>query len=335
MPAPKPVPRVTPTSDLLHTLCERGLVHRCTDLAALDARLRRGPIVAYVGVDPAADALHGGHLAAIMMLRWLRRFGHRPVVLVGGATARLGGWSGTAAGPSAPGAPGAAGAAGTANLRATLRRFLAFGEGPTDAVLVDNAEWLDRLGYTTFLKTIGRHVLVNRMLRAETVRMRLAHDVPVSLLELNYIVLQAYDFVEMERSFDCVLQIGAAAQWASIVAGVELGARVVRRRLFGLVAPDFADATGRRAGAGPVWLDPVRLPADGLRAFWQETSGAAVGRCLRLFTDLPLAEIARLEALRGREAAHAKAALADAVVALCHGGTPAAARPVKPAETLR
>jgi tyrosyl-tRNA synthetase len=307
-------------SDFLRTLAERGFIHQCTDLAALDMRLCAGTVVAYNGFDLTADSLHVRHLIPIMMLRWFQRTGHKPIVLMGGGTSRIGD-------PSFRDTtrPLLDDAQIEENLGGILRvfeRFLRFGNGSTDAITVNNAEWLDRVGYIDFLRDFGRHFSVNRMLTFDSVRQRLAREQSLSLLEFNYMVIQAYDFLVLARSRDCRLQLGASDQWGNIVNGVELGRRVEGLELFGLTAPLLTTSSGEKMGksaSGAVWLNAERLPPYDFWQFWRNSEDADIGRFLRLFTELPLHEIARLEALQGSEMNEAKKVLADEVTALCHG----------------
>jgi tyrosyl-tRNA synthetase len=309
-----------PRSHFLRTLAERGFIHQCTDLAALDTRLCAGTVVAYNGFDLTADSLHVGHLIPIMMLRWFQRTGHKPIVLMGGGTSRIGD-------PSFRDTtrPLLDDSQIEKNLGGILRvfeRFLRFGDGSTDAVTVNNAEWLGRIGYVDFLRDFGRHFSVNRMLTFDSVRQRLTRERSLSLLEFNYMVIQAYDFLVLARSHNCRLQLGASDQWGNIVNGVELGRRVEGRELFGLTAPLLTTSSGAKMGKsalGAVWLNAERLLPYDFWQFWRNSEDADIGRFLRLFTELPLHEIARLEALQGSEMNEAKKVLADEVTALCHG----------------
>ena len=310
----------TPRSDFLRVLLERGFIHQCTDMAALDARLLLGPVAAYNGFDLTADSLHVGHLIPIMMLRWLQRTGHKPVVLMGGGTTRIGDPS--FRDTSRPFLDDAEITSNLLGIRRVFERFFDFGDGPGDAVMVNNADWLDDLRYINFLRDFGRHFSVNRMLGFDSVRQRLEREQSLSLLEFNYMVLQAYDFLELSRTHGCALQLGASDQWGNIVNGVELGRRVEGVELFGLTAPLLTTSSGAKMGKsanGAVWLDAARLSSYDFWQFWRNTEDANVGRFLRLFTDLPLDEIARLEVLEGAEINVAKKALAGAATALVHG----------------
>jgi tyrosyl-tRNA synthetase len=311
----------TPRSDFLATALERGFVHQCTDLDALDDRMRAGRVAAYVGYDCTADSLHVGSLVSIMLLRLLQQSGHQPIVLMGGGTTRIGDPSGKDTGR--PLLDDAEIARNMAGIRKIFARFIDFGDGPGDAVMVDNADWLDELRYIPLLRDVGRHFSVNRMLSQDSVRLRLERDQPLSFLEFNYMILQAYDFVELARRFDCAAQFGGSDQWGNIVSGVELGRRLDGRTLYGLTTPLLTTASGDKMGKtaqGAMWLNAERLSPYEYWQFWRDkTEDGDVGRFLRLFTELPLDEIARLEALEGSEINEAKKILATEATALCHG----------------
>ncbi len=307
-------------SAFLEAILSRGFMHQCTDLEGLDGRAAASPITAYIGFDCTADSLHIGSLVQIMMLRWLQKTGHKPIVLMGGGTTKIGDPSGRDEGRQLLDDAGIA--RNMAGIRKIFDRFLTFGEGPTDAVMPNNADWLDELRYIPFLRDVGRHFSVNRMLTMDSVRLRLDRDQPLSFLEFNYMILQAYDFLELSRRHDCILQMGGSDQWGNIVAGVELGRRIDNRALFGLTTPLITTASGAKMGKtaqGAVWLNEDRLPVFDYWQFWRNTEDADVGRFLRLFTEMPLAEIARLEALAGSELNEAKKILATEATALCHG----------------
>jgi tyrosyl-tRNA synthetase len=314
----------TPRSLFLAAAIERGFVHQCTDLETLDERLRGGRVTAYVGYDCTADSLHIGHLISIMLLRLFQQCGHKPVVLIGGGTTRIGDPSFKDA--ARPLLDDAEIARNIAGIHTVFAKFLNFGDGPSDAVMVNNADWLDELHYIPLLRDIGRHFSVNRMLTQDSVRLRLERDQPLSFLEFNYPILQAYDFVELARRFDCELQIGGSDQWGNIIGGVELGRRTDGRALFGLTTPLLATASGVKMGksvGGAVWLNAEKLSAYEYWQFWRNTEDADVGRFLRLFTELPVAEITKLEGLEGSEINEAKKVLATEATALCHGRTAA------------
>ncbi|MGE0719763.1 MAG: tyrosine--tRNA ligase [Alphaproteobacteria bacterium] len=310
----------SPSSDFLAAVTGRGFMHQCTDLAGLDAKARAGTIVAYIGFDCTADSLHVGSLVQIMLLRWLQRTGHKPIVLMGGGTTKVGDPSGRD--ESRRLLTDADIAHNKAGIQRVFEKYLTFGAGPTDAIMVDNAEWLDRIAYIPFLRDVGRHLSVNRMLSMDSVRLRLEREQPLSFLEFNYMVLQAYDFVELGRRHGCILQMGGSDQWGNIVNGVDLGRRMDDRELYGLTSPLITLASGAKMGKtaqGAVWLNAERLSPWDFWQFWRNTDDADVGNFLRLFTELPLDEIARLEGMRGAEINEAKKVLATEATALCHG----------------
>ncbi|HZH50782.1 MAG TPA: tyrosine--tRNA ligase [Microvirga sp.] len=310
----------TPSSIFLKTLTERGFVHQCTDLGALDARLSAGPVAAYIGFDATADSLHTGHLLPIMALRWLQRCGHKPVVLIGGGTSQIGDPS--FRDTSRPLLDDAQIARNIEGLKKVFSRYLTFGDGPTDAVMVDNAVWLDPLRYLPFLRDFGTHFTINRMLSFDSVRQRLEREQPLTLLEFNYMVLQAFDFLELSRHHACVLQMGGSDQWGNIVNGIELARRIDGRQLFGLTTPLLTTSAGAKMGktaGGAVWLNAERLSAYEFWQFWRNTEDDDVARFLRLFTELPLDEVQRLGRLQGAEINEAKRILATEVTRLAHG----------------
>jgi tyrosyl-tRNA synthetase len=314
----------TPRSAFLATAIERGFVHQCTDFETLDARLRNGRVTGYIGYDCTADSLHVGSLVGIMLLRLFQKSGHKPIVLMGGGTTRIGDPSGKDEARQL--LDDTAIARNMAGIRTVFAKFIEFGDGSSDAVMVNNADWLDELRYIPLLRDIGRHFSVNRMLTQDSVRLRLDRDQPLSFLEFNYPILQAYDFVELARRFGCELQIGGSDQWGNIVGGVELGRRTDGRALFGLTTPLMATASGVKMGksvGGAVWLNAEKLSAYEYWQFWRNTEDDDVGRFLRLFTELPLAEITKLEGLEGSELNEAKKVLATEATALCHGRTAA------------
>jgi tyrosyl-tRNA synthetase len=319
-------------SSFLAAVEARGYVHQCTDRDALDARLAAGPMIAYVGYDCTGDSLHIGHLVSIMMLRLWQKTGNKPIVLMGGGTTKVGDPSGKDEQRRLLSDEEIA--ANMASIRRIFDRFLTFGSGPSDAIMVNNADWLDGLAYIPFLREIGRHFSVNRMLSQDSVRLRLEREQPLSFLEFNYMVLQSYDFLELARRYDCTLQMGGSDQWGNIVMGVELGRRADTRTLFGLTSPLITTASGAKMGKtaqGAVWLNPDRLAPYDYWQFWRNTEDADVGRFLRLFTELPEDEIRRLETLPGSEINAAKQVLATEATALCHGRDAAEAA----AETAR
>jgi tyrosyl-tRNA synthetase len=310
----------TPRSAFLSTAIERGFVHQSTDLETLDERLSGGRVIGYIGYDCTADSLHVGSLVGIMLLRLFQKCGHKPIVLMGGGTTRIGDPSGKD--ETRRLLDDAEIARNMAGIRSVFSKFIDFGDGPSDAIMANNADWLDELRYIPLLRDIGRHFSVNRMLTQDSVRLRLERDQPLSFLEFNYPILQAYDFVELARRFDCELQIGGSDQWGNIVGGVELGRRTDGRALFGLTTPLIATASGAKMGksvGGAIWLNTEKLSAYEYWQFWRNTEDADVGRFLRLFTELPIDEIAAFEQLEGSEINEAKKVLATEATALCHG----------------
>jgi tyrosyl-tRNA synthetase len=321
-----------PRSEFLREITRRGYLHQCTDLEALDALASAGPVTAYIGFDCTADSLHVGSLVPIMMLRWLQKTGHRPIVLMGGGTSKIGDPSGKDETRQLLSERQIK--SNMAAIKRIFDRFLTFGEGPSDAVMVDNADWLDGLNYVAFLREYGRHFSVNQMLAFDSVKLRLERKQHLSFLEFNYMVLQAYDFLELARRYDCVLQMGGSDQWGNIVSGVELGRRLDRKTLFGLTSPLITTTSGAKMGKtakGAVWLNEERRSAYDYWQYWRNVEDADVGRFLRLFTELPAGEIERLEALEGAEINEAKKLLANEATKLCRG--PAAA--LSAAETAR
>ncbi len=318
------MPTSSSAADFLRILRERGFLHQCSDpaddLSGLAAAASGGVLTAYVGFDATAASLHVGHLLSIMALRWLQRTGNRPIVLIGGGTTRIGDPS--FRDTTRPMLDDAQIAANAAGLRGVFGQYLTFGDGPTDAVMVDNADWLDGLDYVPFLRDVGRHFTINRMLSFESVRQRMEREQPLTFLEFNYMILQAYDFLELSRRHGCLLQMGGSDQWGNIVNGIELARRVERRELFGLTTPLLTTASGTKMGktaGGAVWLNADALRPFDFWQFWRNTEDADVGRFLRLFTELPLDEIARLERLEGAEINEAQIILATEATRLCHG----------------
>jgi tyrosyl-tRNA synthetase len=310
----------TARSSFLAAAEERGFIHQLTDRDALDARLGAGPMTAYIGFDCTADSLHVGSLLQIMLLRLWQKTGNKPIVLMGGGTTKIGDPSGKDEARKL--LTDAEIANNMAGIRAIFDRFLQFGAGPTDAVMTNNADWLDHLSLIPFLRDVGRHFSVNRMLNFDSVKLRLDREQPLSFLEFNYMVLQAYDFLELARRHDCAVQMGGSDQWGNIVSGVELGRRAEERQLFGVTSPLITTASGAKMGKtaqGAVWLNAARLSPYDYWQFWRNTEDADVGRFLRLFTELPLSEISRLEALGGSAINEAKIVLANEATKLCHG----------------
>ncbi len=323
---------VSSDGDFMTEAAARGFIFQCTDREALAAAMRAGPIAAYIGFDCTADSLHVGSLVQIMILRLLQKYGHRPVVLMGGGTTRIGDPSGKD--ETRQMLTDAAIGANMAGIRRCFAPFLRLGDGPSDAVMVNNADWLDELSYIGLLRDVGMHFTVNRMLTFDSVRLRLDREQPMTFLEFNYMILQSYDFRELHRRHGVVLQIGGSDQWGNIVSGMELTRRSDAKQVFGLTTPLIATASGAKMGktaAGAVWLTDDRVSAYDYWQFWRNTEDADVGRFLRLFTDIPLPEIARLEALQGAEINEAKKLLATAATALAHSQAAADAA----AETAR
>ncbi len=319
-------------SDLLRLLEARGYIHQLTDAEGLDALAARQVVPGYIGFDPTAPSLHVGHLVSIMMLRQLQKAGHKPIVLMGGGTGKIGD----------PSFKDEARkllttdiiAQNVRSIKSVFERFLTFGDGPTDAIMADNADWLDRLEYIPFLRDIGQHFSVNRMLSFDSVKLRLDREQSLSFLEFNYMILQAYDFLELSRRSACRLQMGGSDQWGNIVNGVELARRVDGTQVFGLTTPLLANADGTKMGktvGGAVWLNESQLSHHDYWQFWRNTADADVASRLRLFTDLPMDEVERLAALQGAEINEAKKILANEATTLCRGAEAAAAA----AETAR
>lgn len=307
-------------SDLLRLLSTRGYIHQVTDASALDALAVKGPLPGYIGFDPTAPSLHVGSLVQIMLLRRLQQSGHKPIVLMGGGTGKIGDPSFKDEARKLMTADTIA--SNIASIKTVFQRFLTFGDGPTDAIMVDNADWLDKLEYIPFLRDIGQHFSVNRMLSFDSVKLRLDREQSLSFLEFNYMILQAYDFLELSRRAGCRLQMGGSDQWGNIINGVELARRVDGTEVFGVTTPLITTADGGKMGktmSGAVWLNEDQLSAYDYWQFWRNTDDRDVGRFLRLFTDLRLDEIARLEALEGAEINEAKKILANEATAMCRG----------------
>ncbi|PIE14759.1 MAG: tyrosine--tRNA ligase [Rhodobacterales bacterium] len=313
-------------SEFMRTMLERGFVADCTDYQALDQALVDGVVPAYIGFDATAKSLHVGSLIQIMMLRWLQKTGHKPIVLMGGGTTKVGDPSFRA--DERPLLDDAAINENIAGIKAVFSNYVTFGEGKTDAIMVNNAEWLDGLNYLSFLRDIGRHFSVNRMLAFESVKSRLDREQSLSFLEFNYMILQAYDFLELNRRYGCLLQIGGSDQWGNIVNGIDLTRRISETQIFGLTTPLLETSDGKKMGksaAGAVWLNAdMRSPYE-FWQFWRNTTDADVGRFLKLYTELPVAECERLGALDGAEINEAKIRLANEVTTLAHGTEAAAA----------
>ena len=315
-----------PKSDFLRVMQERGFLADCTDMEGLDEALMAGTVPGYIGFDATAPSLHVGSLIQIMMLRWLQRTGHKPIALMGGGTTKIGDPSGKdeARQLLTPEKIDE----NLAGIRKVFDRYLDFGDGPSGAVMPNNADWLDELNYVAFLRDYGRHFTINRMLGFESVRLRLDREQPLTFLEFNYMLLQAYDYLELSRRFGCRLQMGGSDQWGNIVNGIDLTRRIEGREVFGLTTPLLTTSDGRKMGksaAGAVWLNGEMLSPYEFWQFWRNTTDADVGRFLRLFTELPVEECDRLGALEGSEINEAKVRLANEVTSLAHGPEAAAA----------
>jgi len=307
-------------SDLLRLLASRGYIHQVTDAEGLDALAAKQIVPGYIGFDPTAPSLHVGSLVQIMLLRRLQQAGHKPIVLMGGGTGKIGdpSFKDEARKMLTLDTIGS----NIASIKTVFENFLTFGDGPTDAVMVDNADWLDKLEYIPFLREIGQHFSINRMLSFDSVKLRLDREQSLSFLEFNYMILQAYDFLELSRRSACRLQMGGSDQWGNIVNGIELSRRADGTEVYGVTTPLITTADGGKMGktmSGAVWLNPKQLPHYDYWQFWRNTDDRDVGRFLRLFTDLPLDEIARLEALEGAEINEAKKILANEATAMCRG----------------
>jgi len=315
-----------PKSDFLHVITQRGFLADCTDLQALDEALVSGVVPGYIGYDATAQSLHVGHLLNIMLLRWLQRTGHQPITLMGGGTTKVGDPSFRA--EERPLLPPQAIDGNIASMQKVFARYLDYGAGAADAIMLNNAEWLDELNYLDFLRDIGRHFSVNRMLSFESVKSRLDREQSLSFLEFNYMILQAYDFLELNRRYGCRLQMGGSDQWGNIVNGIDLTRRILDHEVWGLTTPLLTTSDGRKMGKsaqGAIWLNSEMLSAYEFWQFWRNTTDADVGRFLKLYTELPVDECDRLGALAGSEINEAKIVLANEVTALLHGAEAAAA----------
>ncbi|MFC3615017.1 tyrosine--tRNA ligase [Lutimaribacter marinistellae] len=309
-----------PKSDFIAVMLERGFLADCTDYQGLDEALMSGVQTAYIGYDATAKSLHVGHLMNIMVLRWLQKTGHKPITLMGGGTTKVGDPSFRSderplLGPDQIDE-------NIAGMKQVFAKYLSYGEGETDALMLNNAEWLDDLNYLEFLRDIGRHFSVNRMLSFESVKSRLDREQSLSFLEFNYMILQAYDFLELNRRYGCILQMGGSDQWGNIVNGIDLTRRVLDHEIYGLTTPLLTTSDGRKMGksqGGAIWLNAEMLSPYEFWQFWRNTTDADVGRFLKIFTELPVEECDRLGALAGSEINDAKIILANEVTTLCHG----------------
>ncbi|MBL3597616.1 tyrosine--tRNA ligase [Rhodovulum sulfidophilum] len=309
-----------PKSDFLRVMIERGFLADCTDYQGLDEALSTGVVTTYIGYDATAASLHVGHLLNIMMLRWLQKTGHRPITLMGGGTTKVGDPSFRS--DERPLLTPEQIDANIAGLKDVFAKYLDYGDGPTDALMLNNAEWLDGLNYLDFLRDIGRHFSVNRMLSFDSVKSRLDREQSLSFLEFNYMILQAYDFLELNRRYGCRLQMGGSDQWGNIVNGIDLTRRILESEVYGLTSPLLTTSDGRKMGksqGGAIWLNGDMLSPYEFWQFWRNTTDADVGRFLKLYTELPVEECERLGALAGSEINDAKIVLANEVTALAHG----------------
>ena len=308
------------SSSFMRTMDERGFIHQVTGAAELDAAMCEKVTPAYIGFDCTADSLHVGSLVQIMMLRHLQKCGHRPIVLMGGGTTKVGDPSGRDDMRKILSEDDID--RNKAGIRRIFENYLTFGEGPTDAVMCDNDEWLSSLQYIPFLRKYGRHFSVNRMLSFDSVKLRLEREQALSFLEFNYMILQAYDFLELHRRYGCMIQMGGSDQWGNIVNGVELTRRVDQQTIYGLTTPLITTSSGAKMGKtakGAIWLNADRCSAYDFWQFWRNTEDKDVGKFLRLFTEIPLSEVSQLEALEGAALNDSKKVLADEVTKLCHG----------------
>ena len=315
-----------PKSDFMHVMMERGFLADCTDYQGFDEALSKGVVPGYIGFDATATSLHVGSLIQIMTLRWLQRTGHKPITLMGGGTTKVGDPSFRA--DERPLLTNEQIESNIAGIKQVFAKYLDYGDGPTGALMLNNAEWLDGLNYLEFLRDIGRHFSVNRMLSFESVKSRLDREQSLSFLEFNYMILQAYDFLELNRRYGCLVQFGGSDQWGNIVNGIDLTRRVLDHEIYGLTTPLLTTSDGKKMGKtadGAIWLNSEQRSPYEFWQFWRNTTDADVGRFLRLYTEMPVEECNRLGALGGAEINEAKVVLANAVTTLCHGADAAAA----------
>src|SRR5712672_2044786 len=307
-------------SEFLRVLAERGFIHQISDAAGLDGKAAAGPVTAYVGFDATAPSLHIGNLLTIMMLRWLQKTGHRPIALMGGGTSKIGDPSGKDTTRTLLTTEQIN--ANIASIQTVFAKFLDFGAGTNGAIMANNADWLDGLAYIPFLRDVGRYFTINKMLTFDSVKLRLEREQPLTFLEFNYMILQAYDFVELYKRHGCVLQMGGSDQWGNIVNGIDLGRRLLNVQLFALTTPLLTTSSGSKMGkteTGAVWLNADAMSPYDYWQFWRNCEDGDVGRLLKLFTELPLDEIGRLAQLKGQELNEAKKVLATEAAALLHG----------------
>ena len=307
-------------SEFLNVITKRGFLHQCTDVDELDKRASSEIIPAYIGFDCTAPSLHIGSLLPVMLLRWLQKTGHKPIVLMGGGTTKVGDPSGKDESRLLLTAEQIYSNMGA--IKSFFSKYLDFGDGPTDAIMINNADWLDEINYIDFLRAYGAHFTINRMLSFDSVKLRLDRQQPLTFLEFNYMILQAYDFLELSRRYNCLMQMGGSDQWGNIINGVELSRRVDDTQLFGLTTPLLTTSSGAKMGktaTGAIWLDSKQFSEYEFWQYWRNTEDADVGRFMRLFTELPLDEIKRYESLENAEINEAKKILANEVTQLCHG----------------
>jgi len=308
------------TADFLHIMQERGFLHQCTDIDGLRKQLESGTVTCYTGYDATATSLHAGSLLSIMMMRWFQKCGHRPIVLMGGGTTKVG--DPTGKDESRKMLSDADIDNNIAGIRKVFQKFINFGDGKTDALMVNNAEWLEKINYIEFLRDYGPHFSINRMLTMDSVRLRLEREQSLSFLEFNYMLLQAYDFLELYKRYGCAVQFGGSDQWGNIIGGVDLVRRILQKESFGLTCPLLTTASGKKMGksaSGAVWLNDDMFSAYDYYQYWRNTEDSDVGRMLKIYTELPMDEIARLESLRGGEINEAKKILAFEATRMCHG----------------
>lgn len=308
------------TADFLHIMQERGFLHQCTDIDGLRKQLESGTVTCYTGYDATATSLHAGSLLSIMMMRWFQKCGHRPIVLMGGGTTKVG--DPTGKDESRKMLSDADIDNNIAGIRKVFQKFITFGDGKTDALMVNNAEWLEKINYIEFLRDYGPHFSINRMLTMDSVRLRLEREQSLSFLEFNYMLLQAYDFLELYKRYGCAVQFGGSDQWGNIIGGVDLVRRILQKESFGLTCPLLTTASGKKMGksaSGAVWLNDDMFSAYDYYQYWRNTEDSDVGRMLKIYTELPMDEIARLESLRGGEINEAKKILAFEATRMCHG----------------
>jgi len=314
-----------PRSEFLKVMIERGFMHQCTDLDALDEHLSKGSVTSYIGFDATANSLHVGSLLMIMMLRWFQKTGNKPITLMGGGTTKVGDPSGKDESRKLLSSQDID--KNIEGIQSIFSQFLSYGDSTTDALMVNNADWLDNLNYIEFLRDYGPHFSINRMLTMESVKIRLDREQTLSFLEFNYMILQAYDYLELNRKHNCILQLGGSDQWGNIVNGVELTRRVDQKEVYGFTCPLLTTSSGAKMGksaAGAVWLNADMLSPYDYYQYWRNTEDDDVGRFLKLFTEIPISEIAKLEELKGSEINEAKKVLAFEATKLCHGKTAAA-----------